>query len=260
MRLFNSSAEIFPARTAASRRIPWAVVLAVGLGLAVTVVSTKFLIRFAGERQVTAQIPVPAREIRAYSEIGPEDIVVKSIPVSGVQPDVARTTAEVVGKVAAVPLYPGEQIRKERLIAKTEFDPGQQIVTVNVNLVRAGAGTIRPGDLVDVYWLQGETVPGALLASDARVLDIRDGQGKRIGEPVPGNDLAAQVAASKSQAGIPAVAVLAVKPSEVPQVVRGAWKTSENVVLVKKFREGGASVAAPSQPLPQPAGDAAPAQ
>jgi len=196
-------------------------ILAVVFGLAVAFFSTVKLLEYAQNNQPTLKVPVPVRDIPMYHEITAKDLELRPILAGGREPNTVLEPNQLVGKVTVAPLYKSEQIRRERVVDRQQFDSSKHIIAVSVSLVRSAGGTVAPGDLVDVWWLQGVNIPGAILATDARVVEMKDAQGKQPGVAVP------------------AVAVLAVKPEEVPQVVWGAEEGSKNVVLVKKFREGG---------------------
>lgn len=239
------------------REISWPLVAAAAVGIAVAVAATLFLLRFAAERQPTAVVPVPRRDIAPYTEIAPGDLEWRTIPANGFEPGAVRDPGQIVGRLSLAPLYRGEQIRAERLAPKG-FAPDVQLVTVNVDLTRSGGGEIRPGDLVDVYWLTGDQAPAALVARDARVVEFLDAQGRPAGrEPAP-----ALLSGQVSQPALPAIVTLAVRPEEVGQLVRGAWHDSKAVVLVKKFRPQVPAVVPgqtqPAQVSPEGGGSVAP--
>ncbi|MBC7326240.1 MAG: hypothetical protein H5T99_13165, partial [Moorella sp. (in: Bacteria)] len=166
------------------------------------------------------------------------DLTTRAIILGAREPGAVLNPGEIIGKAALVPLYKGEQIRRERLGDPTVLDRPE--VTVSVDPTRAGG--VLPGDIADVYWVQSEAAPGALLAVDARVVSVGDANGVPIQKSGQG---LAQLDQQVGQQSGPAMVRLSVKPEEVPQVIRGA--IGKNVVLVKKNRETGGTVQPPSQ-------------
>lgn len=223
------------------KKIPLTLVAAIVIGLVVAGASSLYLFRYASSQQPTDRAPVPNRDILAYEEITLKDLEWRTIPAGGFEPGAAKTPEEIVGKIAMTTLYKGEQIRLERLTGRAEFDASQQLIAVNVDLTRSGGGNINPGDLVDVYWLEGGQVPGSLVARDAVVISVRDAQGRLIAGQAGGSGIS--LLPEGQTPPLPAVATLAVKPAEVGLTVRGAWGDSANIVLVKKFRPLGAASA-----------------
>lgn len=211
--------------------------IAIAGGILVAGAAAFFLLRELPVKQQTlVRVPVPAHDISAYATVNAEDLEWRAI--EAVPPGVIADPGQVVGKVAAVPLYKGELIIPQRLMDVQRLDASRRIVAVNVDLVRSGGGAIKPGDIVDVYWLANADTPGALFASDARVVALNDAQGAAAGQArttIPGQP---------AQQTLPALAVLAVKAEEAPQVARGALEKSNNVVLVKKLADGGTPPAA----------------
>lgn len=216
------------------RKIPWTLILAVVVGLIIAGVSSYYLFRYASSRQVTDQVPVPNRDILAYEEITSKDLVWRTIPSGGFEPGAAKTPEEVVGKIALTTLYKGEQVRLERLTDRAKFNVNQQLVTVNIDLTRSGGGNIKSGDLVDVYWLESNQIPGSLVARDAVVISLQDAQGRLVTGQAGGSGIS--LTPEGQTPPLPAAVTLAVKPEEVGLIVRGAWGENKNVVLVKKFR------------------------
>lgn len=204
-------------------------VLAAVAGIAVAAFSWYFLVKPPeGE---TVSVPVLAHDVPAYSQIAAEDLVFQKIPAAALDQGIAADPGQVVGKTAAVHLYKGEQIRIERIVPADNLGD-RRIVAVGTDALRCAGGSIAAGNVVDVLLLSGPGVPPALLAADALVVEILDAQGnpvsKHSGLLQPG------------ELSLPAMAVLAVRPGEVPQVARGAGEEAKNVVLVKKLVGGAA--------------------
>ena len=119
-------------------------------------------------QQMTAGYRAPIDVLVAASDL-PEGTVLAAshltlakIPENYVQPYVARTAAEVVGKVTLAPIAQGEQMLTNKVRAPEEMprgdtlsglmDKGQRAVTIAVDAITGGGGFVRPGDAVDLLW------------------------------------------------------------------------------------------------------------
>ena len=226
-------------------------VAAVVIGLAVALLSTKYMLGYVNTHRETVRVPVLVRDVAPYTVISAEDVGWREIVKGGEEPGAARDPSEVIGKLALSALYKDEQISKERL-GDPSLVAGRQIISLNVDVTRSVGGWLRAGDLVDIWWVSDAGQPGAgwsLAATDAVVLDVRDSAGRSvIPRAVPVQQLIAG-APQAQPANPPAVAVLAVKNEDVPRVVGGASPKSQNIVLTKKFAQGGSPlpVQAPAQ-------------
>ncbi|SHE97554.1 pilus assembly protein CpaB [Desulfofundulus australicus DSM 11792] len=230
-----------PPLTSIRRHLP--LLAAVAIGLAVALFSARYLLLYVNTHRETVRVPVPARDIPPYTVISSQDVTWRDIVAGGEEPGAVRDPAEAVGKLSLTTLYRGEQIRKERL-ADPGLVAGRQVVSLNVDVARCVGGSLRAGDLVDVWWVNdpNPATGWTLAASDAVVLDIRDSAGKSV---LASNNIVQQAlgGAAPSSSNPPAVVVLAVKTGDVPKVVGGASPKSQNVVLTKKFSIGGAGSA-----------------
>ncbi|MDI6813987.1 MAG: hypothetical protein QMD10_10655 [Desulfitobacteriaceae bacterium] len=215
------------------KRVPWSVILVVFVGLAVAAGSWWYLQQYIATHQKTETIVVPAYDIPAYKVIEQADLANRTILLGAREPNAVLNPGEIVGKMASTTLYKGEQIRRERLSDPVTLDRPE--VTVNIDPVRVNG--VLPGDIVDVYWVQSESIPGALLAVDARVISISNAEGVPLQRPQGQLAQLGQQIQQPGQQGGPAMVKLSVKPEEVPQVVRGA--IGKNIVLVRKKKETG---------------------
>lgn len=211
--------------------------IAIIIGLATCVTSVYFLFQYSANYQQLTGIVVPKRDIAAYEQLTEDNLGIKQVPVGSVDAKVAVEVSQILGKVTTVPLYAGEQIRLERLIEKRMIDLNKHHVAVNINLTRSVAGTLTPGDLVDVYWVVDNIPPSGPIAKNCIVIKITDGQGLTTIKPQQQPSIGLEGA--NTTTSLPAVVVLAVNPTEVPQVVKGSADKSIEIVLVKKLKEGG---------------------
>jgi len=146
------------------------VYIAVGIIVALLVAATVYIALQASgltnEAEVeTRQVVVAATEIPGRKEIAEADLVMRSVPVDPVNEAAFTTIDEALGRVAAVPIGAG-QLMTPNLLASTEagatfsiLEPGEEFdpsmpdlraVSITVADDRAVAGTLQPGQLVDL--------------------------------------------------------------------------------------------------------------
>jgi len=210
-------------------------VILVVIGLSVTGYS---YYRMGALKQQTKQfsyIPVPTRDIPAYTTVAKSDIVLKEITKSTEPTWAIKQPEEIVGKVALTTLRFDAPINPND-ISNTGNLPNLQIVSVNIDAARtAGA---QQGDIVDVYWITAEQNGQAnsrTVAANARVVEVCDANGQPTS-----NQTAIQQSVSttfKSPSGSTMIYRLLVKPEEVAGVVPGGAPKNTSIALVKKFAE-----------------------
>jgi len=169
------------------------VYIAAGIVVALLVAATVFIALQASgltdQAEVeTRQVVVSALEIPGRKEIVEADLVMRSVPVDPVNATAFVTIDEVLGRIAAVPIGAG-QLVTPNLLASSEagatfsilapgevFDPSMpdlRAVSITVADDRAVAGTLQPGQLVDliatltVTPLEGQTGEAATEESPA---------------------------------------------------------------------------------------------
>jgi len=238
--LFFRKNKIATASLAGTRQLPWRGIIAVIIGLAVAAGSWWYLQQYVATHQKTEAVVVPAHDIPVFKVIEQSDLANRTIVLGAREPNAALNPQEIVGKMSSTMLYKGEQIRRERLSDPVTLN--RQEVTVNIDPARVNGAS--PGDIVDVYWVQGESTPGALLAADAIVKAVADANGAPIAEGSAG----VMAAAAQVGKGTPAMVTLYVMSGEIPQVVRGAAAGNKGVVLVRKPRPGGTATATSAIP------------
>jgi Flp pilus assembly protein CpaB len=87
-----------------------------------------------------------AQEVQAGSRIARDDLVVVRISADpGLRPLAADRIDDVVGKYAAVPLFPGELLTEAQLTDVPLGGPGTYLVSIGVPQDRVPAQRIRPG-------------------------------------------------------------------------------------------------------------------
>ncbi len=146
------------------------VYIAVGIVVALLVAATVYIALQAsgltdqGEAE-TRQVVVAAAEIPGRQVITESDVAMRSVPADPINETAFVTFDEVIGRVASVPISPG-QLMTPNLLASTdagatfsilgpgeEFDPSMpdlRAVSMTVPDDRAVGGTLQPGQPVDL--------------------------------------------------------------------------------------------------------------
>jgi len=218
----------------------WPTLAAVVIGIAVALVAAYQLYRYTSTHKEMVRVPVPVRDIPPYTVLSSADIGWRAVVKGGEEPGAVRDPSEAVGKLTLSALYQNEQIKRERL-ADAKLVKDKQIISVNVDVTRSVGGSLRVGDLVDVWWIPTEgsmQTPGVgwiKVAANAVVLDIRDSSGKSVLAQQEGVVQQALAGSMGAPATPPAVVILAIDSKDVSRVIGGASPKSQNIVLSKKF-------------------------
>lgn len=104
------------------------------------------------------QVAVARQLIPAKTQISVQMFELQDLPAKYINEQAAVESKEVLGKVARVDIFPGEQILRNKLAGNKDaadglpflLQPGQRAVTIAVNEVSGIAGLVKPGDRVDV--------------------------------------------------------------------------------------------------------------
>lgn len=145
--------------------------IAVGLIIALIVGGVVFVaLRFSGladadEQSQIRDVVVAVREIPSRKPIEPGDVTVRSVAADPTNATAFATTEEVVGRISGVSIAAGQLVTQNLLASNTAgqsfsiLEPGQEYdpegpdlraVSITVSDDRAVAGTLRPGQLVDL--------------------------------------------------------------------------------------------------------------
>jgi len=174
-----------------------------------------------------ATLPVPAQVIPAGGLIVPEMLAVREVPRALLDEPVYRTTDDLVGKVAQVPLHPGMVVYHSFAVPPAAYrlvdDPALVVAALPVDPSRAVGGQIQPGHHIDLWQLPklrlsdwgtsdvrgvsavrgAPSITPTLVLTDVLVVDVRGSAGQavsRLPQAVPG-EVAAQTA--NQQAAMP---------------------------------------------------------
>lgn len=188
-------------------------ILAGILGLAAVVMMQRYVIGqrkalSALQRKLMADYENPVEIVVARSDIKEGEVVTPahleraSIPPRFIQPYATPKAADLVGKVARVPIAKGEQVMSNKLAlpeavtAKTlaGLTPaGKRALTIGTDVLTAVGGFIEPGDQVDVLWTfqapspsgRGTELLTMTLFQDVLVLAIDQ---QMVGKEEPGKE------------------------------------------------------------------------
>ncbi|MCV0403913.1 MAG: flagella basal body P-ring formation protein FlgA [Chloroflexi bacterium] len=146
------------------------VYIAVGIIVALLVAATVFIALQASgltqdEEVVMRDVVVALREIPSRKPIEEGDVSMRSIPADATNETAFASVDEVLGRVTGVPVATGQLLTRNMLASTTEgqafsiLEPGTEFdpegpdlraVSVSVPDERAVAGTLQPGQIVDL--------------------------------------------------------------------------------------------------------------
>lgn len=109
----------------------------------------------------TKEVVVAKNRIAKRSAITPNDITLRKIPLSFIEPGAFISPTDVIGKIAAIPMAQGEQILNTKVASPqkigtslSQITPrGKRAMTVSVTPISSVGGLVEPGDYVDIFAL-----------------------------------------------------------------------------------------------------------
>jgi pilus assembly protein CpaB len=131
---------------------------AIGLGLVAAFVAQRSMHnKAAASTQTTIQIAVAKADIPPGTALTAEDIITSPIPGKTAPPQTFTNPSELVGRVTATPMLPGQPFQTTLLAAQgvpaglaALVPAGMRAVTIDVSESGAMAGLLIPGSRVDV--------------------------------------------------------------------------------------------------------------
>ncbi len=121
------------------------------------------------------------QDVAAYQALQPGQFTKVSMPKRWLPGTAVTSLAAVSGKIAAAPLAKGSLLQTDMVSDRPRLRPGQQEIAIMVDAETGVAGTIRPGDRVNIFATFGGTTPGTgtggspqsrIIVTGAQVLDI----------------------------------------------------------------------------------------
>lgn len=168
---------------------------------------------------------VAARDLEPREVIGAKDLTRKWVPPAAVDQRAIQNEADLIGKTLLSPVYAGEQIRAERItLPDLALAEDEVALAISTDLVNAVGGTLRRGDLVDIYvTLSLEKTRRAdvyKVGEAVRVVSVRDSNARLRDNG--DDDAAASLIAGVSSVGNPAVVILKVPSDSVAYLKEAA--------------------------------------
>ena len=156
----------------------------------------------------TAKVVTPATAIPAGALIDAKFLTEREVPRPLLDEAIYASAADLIGKVAAVPLRPGMVVYRSFVVPQQQFrlvdDPALSVVSFPVNPARAVGGQVQPGHHVDIWRLGGvkpttaitltelaaqQWATATLIVANAPVVDVRASSGAAVArspQAVPG--------------------------------------------------------------------------
>ncbi len=174
---------------------------------------------------------VAAKSIAPYTILDKENLKKIQVPKDRLDPQAINNPDELFGKITTIRILCNEQIRKEKISSDLNIKD-KEIVAINVDMTRAGAGWIQSGDIVDVWQINRDGKGyNALIAPNAIVLDLRNSAGKSVFTNT--TEIMASITSSITPSSSPTIAILVINAEHTHKIVAAA--RNQDSVLVKKF-------------------------
>lgn len=179
-----------------------AVIAALALGALTSFIAWRYVDQASQTQQPVEMAPVvvATAPINPRTIITPEMVRVQRLPAAAVHPTAARSTTDVVGKVARVAMVGDEQVLTSKLFLQREqsglafqVPDGMRAVSVGVSEVTGSGGMIVPGDHVDVigvFEMKLPSTPASVTAAQSPVPPItqRDDRSVQTTQTANGNE------------------------------------------------------------------------
>ena len=214
----------------------WPILLAIVISLSVACYAYRQIAPTIYEKEAFTQSLVAASDLKPFTRITASDLTSKRVLKTSLPKDAIQNPDIIIGKVTSTGIKAGEPIYANQLDVLDKYK-NKQFISVSVDLPRCVGGTLRPGDIVDAYWIDSvENHMWHQVGSNAIIVDILDSSGNTV------NIL-------KSSTGIetksitPTLAILAVDKEQINPLIGAATGEKLCLVLVKKLSLDNSAVA-----------------
>ncbi len=117
------------------------------------------------------------QDVSAYQALTPQQVTKVSMPSRWLPSTAVTDLAALDGKIAATPLSKGSLLQTDMISGRPELKPGQEEIAIMVDAETGVAGSIDPGDLVNIFATfaaggQGQQPQSRIIVSNARVIQI----------------------------------------------------------------------------------------
>jgi pilus assembly protein CpaB len=195
------------------------------------------------EKEAYVQSLVTSKEIKPFVKITNEDLGVKKVLKSNLPKDAIQDPDQIIGKITNTIIKSGSPIYANQLDDAKE-QGNKYFISVPVDLSRAVGGKIKPGDIVDVYWVDSaENMMWRKISSDVVIADILDSSGNTASTIINATGI-------ETRSAIPTIMVLAVEKEQVNSLIGGS-ASGDKLVLVKKlYKDAESLTGTPEQSTP----------
>jgi Flp pilus assembly protein CpaB len=203
-------------------KIPWKLMVIGVVGICVALGSLQYQKKWVSEHKETVLVPVVEKNIPQNSIIKQDDVAMKPVKISAVDPQAERTLQDILGKVTVSPMAPGEQVRRNK-ITTTEYllSLGESLVCIKTEKPESVlSGKINPGKYVNVIWLQNQNSPPQMLANRAKIVALLDDNMQPVNTADGQTQSIVTQVVPGQQKATPKYALLKVKESESYDFVR----------------------------------------
>ncbi len=116
------------------------------------------------------------QDVPAYQVLTPGQLTKVSMPSRWLPSTAVTDLAQLTGKIAAAPLSKGSLLQSDMVSAQPQLKPGQEEIAIMVDAETGVAGTIEPGDQVNIFATfaatQGQQPQSRIIVTGARVIEI----------------------------------------------------------------------------------------
>jgi pilus assembly protein CpaB len=117
------------------------------------------------------------QDLAAYQALTPGQFTRVSMPSRWLPHTAVTDLGALNGKIAAAPLAKGSLLQSDMISAQPELQPGQEEIAIMVDAETGVAGTVYPGDQVNIFATfaaggQGQQPESRIIVSNARVIEI----------------------------------------------------------------------------------------
>ncbi len=122
-------------------------ILIIILGLTISLGSVLALFKLTGNLEKKVPVVLITEELKPLEAFTSQNVQVVEIPTRYLVPHAVQSLKDVVGKRAAIPIYPGEQLLADKISqSKTALTTEERYLSISTNGV-----LMKPGQKVDIY-------------------------------------------------------------------------------------------------------------
>jgi pilus assembly protein CpaB len=116
------------------------------------------------------------QDVAAYQPVSPGQLTKVSMPSRWLPGTAVTDLSALTGKIAAAPLTKGSLLQSDMLSGQPQLRAGQEEIAIMVDAETGVAGTIQPGDQVNIFATfaagQGSQAQSRIIVTGAHVIEI----------------------------------------------------------------------------------------